>query len=98
MEAAYQLDYLCASLEQEEEVTDYFWMVWEIMFNIVKNPDVTSGIHEQLVNIVRCLQQCAKGDLGVWGWRMRQAMSNKAHCTMGQPPCACDAGASGWKV
>ncbi|RDL33086.1 uncharacterized protein BP5553_08525 [Venustampulla echinocandica] len=71
--AAYQLDCLCPPLEQRHECNDYIWMVWSIMLNIARSPDVTSEVHMRLVSIVESLRQIAKGDLEfgihrrVWG-------------------------------
>lgn len=65
--AAHQLDCSCPPLGQEQEANDYLWTVWEIIINIARSPDVASEVHEHLVNIMESLQQCAKGDLNVWG-------------------------------
>jgi hypothetical protein len=47
-------------------------MVWEIMLDIARSPDVTSEIHEGLVGILERLRQCAKGELNVWGVSINQ--------------------------
>ncbi|RFU28620.1 hypothetical protein B7463_g7724, partial [Scytalidium lignicola] len=66
-EAAYWLDCSCPPLEQgkETEVEGYFWMIWEIMLDITRSPDVSSEVHQRLIVVLRSLKQCAKGDLNV---------------------------------
>jgi hypothetical protein len=75
-EAARQLDNCCPLLEQEKETNDYLWMVWEIMLDIARSPDVKSEVHDRLVSIVESLRQCANGDLNVWGVSIQQPGSH----------------------
>lgn len=66
-EAARQLNNYCPPLDQEKEANAYLWMVWEIMLDIARSPDVKCEVHICLVKILEMLRQSAKGDLNVWG-------------------------------
>jgi hypothetical protein len=76
MEATHQLDSSCPPLGQEKETNDYLWMVWEIMLDIARSPNVTSEVHKRLVSILESLRQSAKGDLNVWGVSIHQIDSH----------------------
>lgn len=65
--SAYLLDELCPPLEQEEEATDYLWLVWALICKIAESPDVSFEVHKQLVKVLQSVAQCAKGNLRVWG-------------------------------
>lgn len=65
-EAAFQIDYFCPPLAEEDKASDYLWAVWEIMVDVVRSPDATSEIHEHLVSILQSLVLIAKGELMVW--------------------------------
>jgi hypothetical protein len=66
MEIAVQLDDFCPPLEQKKEAEGYLWLAWDIMLNIATSPDVTSEIHNDLVEIPQSLRQIAKGELAIW--------------------------------
>lgn len=65
--AARQLDRLCPSLANEEDALNYLWEVWHLVLDAARSPDVSDEVHIRLVTILEHLQQCAKGEIDVWG-------------------------------
>ncbi|KAF6831549.1 hypothetical protein CPLU01_06715 [Colletotrichum plurivorum] len=53
--------------QDNEEVADWVWMCWEVMFNIVQSPDVASGVLDRLVSIIESLHRRARGNVKVDG-------------------------------
>jgi hypothetical protein len=65
-DAVCELDRLCPPLERREEVIDYLWATWEMMFDIVQS-NVQDEVHERLIRILGELQRLERGVLDVWG-------------------------------
>lgn len=63
---AYEFDYCCPPLENEEETERYLWAIWEVMMNIAGSTEATSQIHVSLVKILEELRLFAKGDINVY--------------------------------
>lgn len=66
-EAARQIDGLCPSIDENEQVLEFLWSLWDIMLSIARSPDVTSEIQERLVEIVSELERLDKGTVIVMG-------------------------------
>ncbi|KAK3943111.1 hypothetical protein QBC46DRAFT_422266 [Diplogelasinospora grovesii] len=80
--AARQLDLACLAcpLEHQQEAEDYLRMVWEVMVDVVRSPDVTSEIHERLIwrNLnsfaARCLRAGVLGSYTQVTYALRAAL------------------------
>ncbi|KAK1699906.1 hypothetical protein BDP55DRAFT_723530 [Colletotrichum godetiae] len=66
-EAASSLDTLCPRLEQRKEAESYFYVIWDLMTDIATSFDVTKETQDHLIGILLALQQCAKGEIDIWG-------------------------------
>ncbi|KAL2877861.1 hypothetical protein SGCOL_006809 [Colletotrichum sp. CLE4] len=66
-EAASSLDTQCPRLEQRKEAESYFYVIWDLMTDIATSFDVTKETQDHLINILLALQQCAKGEIDIWG-------------------------------
>ncbi|KAK1481745.1 hypothetical protein CCUS01_15954 [Colletotrichum cuscutae] len=66
-EAAFYLDALCPPLEQRKEAEGYFYVIWSLVTDIATSHDVTKETQTHLVNTLSALQQCAKGEIDIWG-------------------------------
>jgi hypothetical protein len=97
-EAAYGvaclIDYFCPPVGDEEEISDYLWLLWSIMMDIVTSPDVTVEIQESFVKIILALKQHAKGDTNIWGVSSRSLVrllylekSASSVVMLGRLPC-----------
>ncbi|CAH0046668.1 unnamed protein product [Clonostachys solani] len=71
--AAQGLDLLCPSTKSTE-VGDYIWVLWTMLLEVAQAlpPDSDKPGQGTLVAILFELQQCAKGDVSLWGseWRL----------------------------
>jgi hypothetical protein len=65
-DAVRELDRLCPPLERREEVLEYLWATWGMMFDIVQS-NVQDEVHERLIRILGELQRLERGVLDVWG-------------------------------
>ncbi|KAI8630914.1 hypothetical protein F5Y19DRAFT_474035 [Xylariaceae sp. FL1651] len=70
--AVSRLGQCCPPLTEKEEAQDYLWMVWSVLTDIVKSPDVTSDMHEYFVYILQSLKQIEKGELPVYTGHQRR--------------------------
>lgn len=66
-EAASYLDALCPPLEQRKEAEGYFYLIWSLITDIATSHDVTKETQTHLINTLSALQQCAKGEIDIWG-------------------------------
>lgn len=66
-EAARLLDATCPPLDQHEEILNYLWMIWDIMTDIARSPDVESAVQESLIRVLESLRFFSRGDLTFWG-------------------------------
>jgi hypothetical protein len=62
-EVAYELDYYCPPLTESDDVLNYLWAIWDVMFTIASSPDVTSEVHQHLMAMLQCLAKIDRGEL-----------------------------------
>ncbi len=62
-DAARRLDSLCPPLEFDQEVRNYIWTVWKVLFWIAGSSDAQDQVHFALVAVLQQLKQIARGGL-----------------------------------
>lgn len=60
-EAAGLIDRHCPPSEDTDQITEFVWMLWDIMLDIVSSPDVTSDIQESVVSVLFELVKIDRG-------------------------------------
>ncbi|KAK3899515.1 hypothetical protein C8A05DRAFT_36861 [Staphylotrichum tortipilum] len=64
-DAARRLDSLCPPLECDQEVRNYIWAVWGVMFSIAASSNAQDQVHFALVAVLQELQNTTRGQLSV---------------------------------
>ena len=67
IETAHYLDVFCPPVDQEKELHEYLWKIWELIFDIAQSPDVTAEIQQRLVSVVETVRECSKGEINIHG-------------------------------
>lgn len=66
-EVVRKIDELCPSMDDNKQVLDFNWSIWDTMISIARSPDVTSETQERLVQVVLELEKVDKGTILVHG-------------------------------
>lgn len=62
-----QIDELCPSMDDNKQVLDFNWSIWDTMISIARSPDATNETRERLVQVVLELAKFDKGTVLVHG-------------------------------
>ncbi|KAJ3958986.1 hypothetical protein N0V92_004413 [Colletotrichum tropicale] len=74
-QAAAKIDSLCPPTDQEEEVEEWLWMLWEVFLDAVRSPTFYIQGRQAtgpMLDILKCLQLRAKG---TWSWKSLNAFA-----------------------
>lgn len=66
-EVSRRIDGLCPSLDNNKQVQDFVWMLWDMMLLIARSPYVTSEIQERLIHVILELQKIDRGTVFIEG-------------------------------
>ncbi|KAI8263571.1 hypothetical protein K4K56_005520 [Colletotrichum sp. SAR 10_98] len=73
-QAAAKIDSLCPPTDQEEEVEEWLWMLWEVFLDAVRSPTFYIQGRQAtgpMLDILKCLQLRAKGTVKIEGEEQR---------------------------